>query len=71
MYSPAASSTLRASKRSNSTAGILATRRVSLSCAKTGDSMIRSRMNKPTNTSTMLIKNGTRQPHDKKSSSGS
>ena len=71
MYSPAASSTLRASKRSSSTAGTFTSRRVSLICAKIGDSMIRSRMNKPTNTSTMLTKNGTRQPHDKKSSSGS
>ncbi len=52
------------SVRSSSTTGTFTTRRVSLIFAKTGDSMIRRRMNKPTNTSTMLIRNGTRQPHD-------
>jgi hypothetical protein len=33
--------------------------------------MIRSRMNIPTNTRTMLIRKGTRQPQDRKASSGS
>jgi hypothetical protein len=62
---------LRAWVCSNSTTGTFTTPRASFIFAKTGDSMIRSRMNRPTNTSTMLKRNGTRQPHDTKSSSGS
>jgi hypothetical protein len=36
----------------------------SLTCLKAGVSMILSRIKRPTPTSTMLRRNGTRQPHD-------
>jgi hypothetical protein len=62
---------LRLCSRTASTTGVLASSPVSFMASKTGVSAIRTRMNSPTATSTSESRKGTRQPHDRKSSSGS